>query len=383
MSCHPNCQFVHPSEPSWDRARPSGLRGRGGHPYAPRGRSQGAPGSGANSHPLGSNTSNSWDDYIPGSSSNPATTSSGWGTSSSWDSQAKAETSGWGDKPTSDSGWGVNVKNDAAAAERPLAEHPLGSNTSNSWDDYISGSSSNPATTSSGWGTSSSWDSQAKAETSGWGDKPTSDSGWGVNVKNDAAAAERPFSEPAASDMKSPTSPWGGHSADRGAPGEGWGVSDRWGTADTGLESGWGQDSIPNHWGTTLSETATSKMGSSMVVGPGRSRIEDGIDAAKTADLTPLVVPANSVASQHENKLANQPIRVSTTPSTGDHLPTEHKVLSPTLPRQSPVVNSTNKSYARTRSEGNGRQVTLESLSTDSEMRQVTNPRDIQVFTQP
>lgn len=316
MSCRPDCQFVHPSDPAWDRARPSGSRGRGGHPYASRGRSQssfGASSSGANSHPLGSKQGSS----------------------------------------------------------------------SNSWDDYISGSSSNPATTSNGWGTSSGWDSQAKAETSGWGDNAAGDSGWGVNVKNDVGAPESKSAEPAASDVKSSTSQWGG-TADWGAPSEGWGMTDGsgWGSVDTGLESGWGQDSTSNQWGTTHSETTTSNMGSSMVVDVGQSRIEDGGDALKTADLMPPVVPAGSVSSQHDKQPVNQPVRVSTTPSTGDPLPTGREVLSPTLPKQSPVIDSTNKSQARTRFEGNSYQSTLESLSTDSEMRQVTIPRDIHAFNQ-
>ncbi|KAF8272444.1 hypothetical protein EI94DRAFT_295557 [Lactarius quietus] len=301
VQCHPDCQFVHPSDPAWDRARPSGLRGRGGHPYAPRGRNHGAPGSGANSHPLGSNQGNS----------------------------------------------------------------------SNSWDDYISGSGSNVATTSSGWGTSSRWDSHAKVETSGWGENATGDSGWGSNMKNDVGVPERKSAEPASSDVKSSTSQWGGHSADLGAPGERWGMSSGigWGSADTGPEPGWGQDSMSTQWGTTPSETATSNMGSSMVVDVDPSRIEYG-NGAKTANSIPLVVPADPVSSRHDHKRANQPIRVSTTPSASDPLPTERAVSSP-LSRRSPLLNSTNKSQSRRRSEGNSGQVTLESLSTDSEMSQL------------
>lgn len=330
MSCHPDCQFVHPSDPAWDRARSSGSRGRGAHPYTPRGRSQssfGPPGSGANSHPLGSNQgSSSWDDYVSASSSNPATTSGGWGTSSRRDSQAKVETSEWGNNATGD-GWGNNSTGD------------------------------------------------------GWGNNTTGD-GWGI-VKNDVGAPERQSAEPAASDVKSPASQWGGHTGDWGAPGEGWGTSDGigWGSTNTGFGSGWGQNSTSNQWGTTHSETATSNMGSSMVVDVGPTRIEDGGDAAKMADLMSPVVPPDSVSSHHDQKLANRPVRVSSTPSTSDRLPMERKVSSPTLLRQSPVINSPNKSQVRTRSKGNSGQETLESLSTDSEMRQVTIPRDLQAFT--
>jgi hypothetical protein len=119
-----------------------------------------------------------------------------------------------------------------------------------------------------------------------------------------------------------------------------------------------------------------------MAVDIRQSRVEDGGDASRTADLIPPVVPAGSVPSQHDQQPANQPVRISTTPSTGDPLPTEREVLSPTLPKKSPVVDSTNKSQARTRSQSNSRQLTLESLSTDSEMRQVTIPRDVQAFNQ-
>lgn len=308
MSCHPNCQFIHPSDPAWDRARPSG-RGRGGQPYASRGRgSFGASSSGANLHPLGSNKGGS----------------------------------------------------------------------SNSWDDYISGSSSNPATTSNGWGSSSRWDSQSKAETTGWGDNTTSDSGWGFSVKNDVGVPERKSAEPAASDA---TSQWGGHSA---APGEGWGISDGngWGSVDTVPEPGWGQDPTSNQWGTTLSETTTTNTGSSMVIDTSQSRMEDGGSVSKTADFMSPVVPARSVSSQHDQQPANQPVRVSIAPSTGDPSPTGHEVSSPTLPKQSLVIDTTNRSQARTRSEGSNRQLTLESLSADSEMRQVTIPRDILAFNQ-
>ena len=349
MSCQTDCQFVHPSDPAWDRARPSGFRGRG-HPYASRGRSQssfGAAGSGANSHPLGSNrgtSSNSWDDYIS-SSSNPAATSSGWGTSSFRDNRAEVETSGWGDNATGN----------------------------------IPGSSSNIATTSSGWGTSSLWDSQSKAETSGWGDHATGDSGFGSKVNNDVGVPERKSAEPAASDLKTPASQWGGHSADWGAPGGGWGASDGigWGSTDTALDPGWGQDSTSNQWGSTLSETATSNVGSSMVADVGSGRIEDGSDAAKVADATLPVIPVNLISSPHDQKLANQPARASTTQAMGDPLPA---LPSTALPKQPPVVNSTIKSQARIQSEGNG---TLESLSTDSEIRQVTILRRIQASTHP
>lgn len=118
-----------------------------------------------------------------------------------------------------------------------------------------------------------------------------------------------------------------------------------------------------------------------MVVDVGPTRIEDGGDAAKMADLMSPVVPPDSVSSHHDQKLANRPVRVSSTPSTSDRLPMERKVSSPTLLRQSPVINSPNKSQVRTRSKGNSGQETLESLSTDSEMRQVTIPRDLQAFT--
>ncbi|KAI9466993.1 hypothetical protein BJY52DRAFT_1235742 [Lactarius psammicola] len=302
VSCRPDCQFVHPSDPAWDRARPSGLRGRGGHPYAPRGRSQssfGTPGSGANSRPLGSNRGGS----------------------------------------------------------------------SNSWDDYISGSSSNPAATSSGWGTSSLWDSQAKAETSGWGDSATGDSGWGSNANNDVGVSEKKSAEPAALDAKASTPQWGSHNADWGAPGEGWGRSDGtgWGSADAGLESGWGQDSTSNQWGNALPEAATSNVGSPTVAEVGPGKIEGRNHAAKTADLMPLVIPSDLISSQHDLNHANQPGRDVTTPVMGDILSPDRKVSSPMLLRQSPVVNSTNKSQART----HGSQMTLELLSTDSEMSQL------------
>ncbi|KAI9448055.1 hypothetical protein H4582DRAFT_2068610 [Lactarius indigo] len=316
-ACRPDCQFVHPSDPAWDRARPSGLRGRGGHPYAPRGRSQssfGAPGSGANSQPLNSNrggSSNAWDDYISGSSSNPAATSSGWGASSSWDNQAKGETSGWGDSATGDSG--------------------------------------NPAATSSGWGVSSSWDNQAKSGTSGWGDSATGDSGWGSNVNNDVGIPERQSAEPAASDAKSSASQWGGHDTDWGAPGEGWGRSDGtgWGPVDAGLESGWGQDPTSNSSGNTLSVAATSNVGSTTITDMVPGKIRDGSNAAKTADLMPLTIPSDLILSRHDQNHAHQPGRDVTTPAS-EPSPPERKVSSPTLTGQPPVPNPTNKSQART-----------------------------------
>lgn len=300
--------------------------------------------------PLGSNrgtSSNSWDDYIS-SGSAPAATSSGWGTSSQWDNQAKAETSGWGGNTTGD----------------------------------ILSSASNSAVTPSGWGTSSPWDSQAKVETSGWGNNATGDSCRGSNVSNDVGVPERKSAEPTASEVKIPTSQWGGHSADWGAPGGGWGSSDGngWGSADTGTGSGWGH-STSNQWGSTLPEAVTSNLGSSMVTGVGPGSIVDGGDAAKTTDAIPPVVPADPISGQHDQKLANQPVGASTTPIMGDSLPPERGVSSSAAPpRQPPAVSSTNKSRVRTQSEVNG---TLESLSADSEIRQVMIPRYIQAFAQP
>lgn len=288
MACHSDCQYVHPSEPAWDRARPSGLRGRGGHPYPPRGRSQSSFG-------------------VPGSNR---------GTSS------------------------------------------------NSWDDYIPGSSSNPVATSSGWGTSS-LDNQATAGTSGWGDSATGDSGRSFNMNNDVGMPERKSAEPA----KVSTFQWGGRNADWGAPGGGWGMSDGigWGSADTGLEPGWGQDSTSNQWGDAPSEAATSNMGSSTVADVGPGRIEDSSDATQTADLVPPVIPADFNSNQHDQSHANQPGGDVTTPTTGDPFPMEREVSSSTsLLRLPPAVHSMNKSQARTQSEGNGGRVTLIS-STDSE----------------
>jgi hypothetical protein len=202
-------------------------------------------------------------------------------------------------------------------------------------------------------------------------------------VNNDVGVPDRKSDEPAASDVKTPTSQWGGHSADWGAPGGGWGRSDGigWGSADAGLESGWGQDSTSNQWGSTLSEAAASNVGNSMVAGVGPGRTEDGSDAAKTADPMLPDIPADLISSQHDQKSANQPVRASATPAMGDPLPPERGVSSSTaLRKQPPGVNSTNKLQARTKSEGN---CALESLSTDSEIRQVTIPRDIQASTQP
>ncbi|KAH8999134.1 hypothetical protein EDB92DRAFT_934487 [Lactarius akahatsu] len=178
---------------------------------------------------------------------------------------------------------------------------------------------------------------------------------------------ERKSPEPAVSDAKSSVSQWGGHGADWGAPGEGWGRSDGtgWGSVDAGLESGWGQDPTSNQWGNTLSEAATSNVGHSTVTDVVTGKIGDGSHAAKTADLMPLAIPSD-ISSRHDQDHAHQPGRDVTTPAN-DPSPPERKISSPTLIGQPPVPNSTNKSQARIYS----CQVTLESLSTDSEMSQL------------
>jgi hypothetical protein len=116
VQCHPHCQFIHPSDPGWDRAPSTTIRGRGGPPYGSRGRGQtsGVLSSGANSFPLGSeraNSSSTWDDYVTGFGS------SARGTPSLRNSRTAMAPSGWGEPDASGSGWGSGTNSNVGASD--------------------------------------------------------------------------------------------------------------------------------------------------------------------------------------------------------------------------------------------------------------------------
>jgi hypothetical protein len=196
VQCRPYCQFIHPSDPDWDRAPPATIRGRGGPPYGSRGRGQtsGVLSSGANSIPKSSeraNSSSTWDDYIAGFGS------SARGTPSLRSSRTAMAPSGLGDRGASGSGWGSSTNNNVGASDGwqsgPAA--PGGDASSSLW-----GSAGNDL--GPGWGQGSNSDQGSKAPSvaafpsaaSPPGPDARSGGGWDTN-NPDAATPTTPSSQ--------------------------------------------------------------------------------------------------------------------------------------------------------------------------------------------
>lgn len=177
MQCLPSCQFVHPSDPGWDRAPTAPVRGRGGAPQGGRGRGQssfGPPASGVNSSALGS-SSGAWDDYITDFDHTLQATSGSRGAPSRRSGQTRPESSGWGSSGADGPGWGSSANNNE--------------NPSNGWSNEPGAhaeqaSSSQWNTQADGWGSSGDrWGSSNKElgpSGNGWG--PSND-GWGSSGK--------------------------------------------------------------------------------------------------------------------------------------------------------------------------------------------------------
>lgn len=209
MQCLPSCQFVHPSDPGWDRAPTAPVRGRGGAPQGGRGRGQssfGPPASGANASTLGQewgSSSGAWDDYMTGFDHNPQATSGSRGAPSRRIGQSRPESSGWGSSGADGPGWGSSANNNE--------------NPSNGW--------SNEPGALAEQASPSQWDTKA----GGWG---SSGDGWGSSNKELGPSGNG----------------WGPSNDGWGPSGNGWGSSGNelgsgsgWGSAGTDQGLGWGE----------------------------------------------------------------------------------------------------------------------------------------------
>ncbi|KAI0268280.1 hypothetical protein BC834DRAFT_868698 [Gloeopeniophorella convolvens] len=225
LPCHPNCDFIHPSDPGWDSARPAGSRGRGGF-HSQRGRGRGGPPfrpSGSNAKPLNPSrggSSNSWGDYVGSFGSDSAATPSGWGSSQPQNGGTSTATSGWGTAKATD--------------ERGSVENSGWGNEG----------------TDGGWGTS--------ASSSGWGAADASSSGWGASTSK-AADSTAGWPDDSPSGVKPPATSWTASSTTGwGSSTERDGVGDGWGSHEAATGSGWGHDSRDN--GSNTAPTAAPLM---------------------------------------------------------------------------------------------------------------------------
>ncbi len=195
IQCRPNCQFIHPSDPEWDRAPSATVRGRDGPPQGGRGRGQssfGPPASGANTSTLGKgrgSSSGTWNDYMTGFDSTPRATSGARGAPSHRSGQTRQETSGWGSSAADGPGWGSSANNSGSPLNGWSTEPGASGDqvSSSQWDTQEGGwgssgdgwgSSGNALGSSgNGWGSGNVWGSAGTDPGPGWGETSSSDQG--------------------------------------------------------------------------------------------------------------------------------------------------------------------------------------------------------------
>jgi len=269
--CRPNCPFIHPSDPDWDRAPSAPVRGDG--PPGGRGRGQssfGAPATGANSSSLGPERGSSlaaWGDYMTGFGPQPSATSNARGASSHQSARTTSGTSGWGDSGAGGSGWGSSDNNNVGASD--------------AWSNELSASGEQAS--SSHWGTQTEgWGSSGD----GWGTTGTDPGpGWGEASKSDQAS-------------KAPSAAAVTNIAGFTAP-------------DTTLGS--------TTWTDGDTDMATATNSSSRAIAPGSSPSEpdathseqhdDDSSAPATVDLPPLECKASSTATSVSQSSAIKSIK--------------------------------------------------------------------------
>ncbi|KAF8484785.1 hypothetical protein DFH94DRAFT_248640 [Russula ochroleuca] len=256
MRCRPNCAFIHPSEPDWDRAPRAAVRGRGGPPRGSRGRRQssfGPPAPGGSSSTQGAewgSSSGAWDDYMTGFNPTPRATSGARGASHR--SQTTPGTSGWGSSGADGTGWGNS-----------------GADGSSGWG--------NSGADGPGWGNSG-------ADDSGWGSSGADGPGWGSNANINGNPSDGPLNEPGALDEQASSSQWD-------TPAVEWGSSgNEWGSAGTDLGPGWGETSIPNQGNKASSATTVANMADLDAL--GGTGADDNPDAAIATTLSSPTMPS-------------------------------------------------------------------------------------------
>jgi hypothetical protein len=313
MQCLPNCQFVHPSDPNWDRA-PGPVRGRGGPPQGGRGRGQssfGPPATGANSSALGQewgSSSGAWNDYMTDFDRNPRATSGSRGAPSRRSGQTRPESSGWGSSGADGSGWGTSANNNE--------------NPSNGWSNEpgASGeqaSSSQRDTQAGGWGSSGDgWGS------SGNGPGPSGDglgsSGNGLESSGNAWGSS-------GNGLESSGNGWGSSGNELGS-GSGWGsTGNAWGSARTDQGLGWGETSISDQ---APSATAVAKITEPDAI-LGGNGVDGNSDAAtatiRSSRVSVSVAPASQTDIQESGGAKPVRVAIPSIPTSGEFDPAHNE----------------------------------------------------------
>ena len=309
MQCLPNCQFIHPSDPDWDRA-PGPVRGRGGPPQGGRGRDQssfGPPASGANASSLGQergSSSGAWGDYMTGFDRNPRATSGSRGAPPRRSGQTRQESGGWGSTGADGPGWGSSTNNNE--------------NQSNGWSNELDALGEQAS--------SSQWDTQAGGRGppgGGWGSSgnepgPSGD-GWGSSGNAWGSSGNG---------LESSGNGWGSSGNELGS-GSGWGsAGNAWGSAGTDQAPSWGETLISDQGSKAPSATAVAKIAEPDAV-LGGNGVDGNSDAATATSRSSLVAVAVAPAPQNDIQESGgaKPVRVATpsTPTSGDFDPAHNE----------------------------------------------------------
>jgi hypothetical protein len=283
MQCLPECQFIHPSDPNWDRAPTAPVRGRGGPPQGGRGRGQssfGPPASGANASAMGmgqewGSSSGTWNDYMTGFDRNPRATPGSRGAPSRRSGQTRPEGSGWGSSGADGPGWGSSANNNE--------------NQSNGWSNEPG--ESGEQTSSSQWGT----------QAGGWGNGlESSGNAWGSSGNG----------------LESSGNAWGSFGNELGSGSEWGSTGDAWGSAGTDPGPGWGETSISDQGGKASPATAVTKIAEPDAV-LGGTGVDGNSDTAAATTRSSRVSVAVAPASQTglQESIGAKPVRVAM-PST-------------------------------------------------------------------
>lgn len=296
MKCHLNCQFVHPSDPGWDRASSAPGRGRGGPPQGGRGRGQssfGPPASGANASALSQewgNSSATWNDYVTSFDHNPRATSGSRGAPSRRSDQTRAESSGWGSSGADGPGWGSSANNNE--------------NPSNGWLNEPGASGEQTS--------SSQWDTHA----SEWG--PSGD-GWGSSGNGLESSGNAWGSS--GNRLQSSGDGWGSSGNDWG-PGSEWGsAGNAWGSGGTDRGPGWGETSISDQGRKAPPSTAVAKIAEPDAA-LGGTKVDGNSDAAtvttRSTWVSIAVAPAPDSDVQETGSAQPERVAIPLIPISGE-----------------------------------------------------------------
>ncbi|KAI9508924.1 hypothetical protein F5148DRAFT_1191466 [Russula earlei] len=200
------------------------------------------------------------------------------------------------------------------------------------WDDYMTGFSSNPSASSSGWGALSHRSGHTTAGTDGRGTAAAGGSGWGSGDNNAMTASNGLSNERAALGEQASSSQWNAQAL-------GWGPSDTgWGSAGTGLGPGWGEDSFSDQ-----SSKPTTVANVMSPAGPStlsRTWTNDNPGAGTATSPSSRAMPSISSPSEPDTTHSEQFGEDIPARAMAELLHVERKApLSTTSPELSPVIN--------------------------------------------